>query len=73
MKLPFVSRKKYDEVVYKLERLLCHATGGKYSKAGYSLNDMCRMVSNYIEQCEYEAEERVLEQRAAEPKEAHHD
>lgn len=44
MKLPFVSRKKYeelererDEITYKLECLLCHATGGRYSKAGYEI------------------------------------
>ena len=57
MELPFVSRKKYDEVVYKLECLLCHATGGRYSKATYSLNDMCRMVDDYIDQCIEESED----------------
>ena len=51
MKVPFVSRKKYDEVVYKLECLLCHATGGRYSKATYSLNNMCRMVDEHIDRC----------------------
>lgn len=51
MELPFVSRKKYDELVYKLECLLCHATGGRYSKAGYSLADMCRMVDEHIDRC----------------------
>ena len=51
MELPFVSRKKYDEVVYKLECLLNHATGGRYSKASYSLNDMCRMVDGHIDEC----------------------
>lgn len=49
MKLPFVSRKKYDAVVYKLECLLCHATGGRYSKSSYSLADMCKMVTDYID------------------------
>ena len=48
MKIPFVSRKKYDEGVYKLECLLCHATGGRYSKSTYSLEDMCKMVTDYI-------------------------
>lgn len=43
--------KKHYEVVYKLECLLCHATGGKYSKATYSLNDMYSMVSQYIDEC----------------------
>lgn len=51
MKLPFVSRKKYDAVVYKLECLLCHATGGCYSKSSYSLADMCKMVTDYIDCC----------------------
>lgn len=51
MEFPFVSKKKYDEVVYKLECLLCHATGGRYSKATYSLNDMCKMVTDYIDRC----------------------
>ena len=51
MELPFVSRKKYNELVYKLECLLCHATGGRYSKAGYSLEDMCRMVDEHIDRC----------------------
>ena len=51
MELPFVSRKKYNELEYKLECLLCHATGGRYSKAGYSLADMCRMVDEYIDRC----------------------
>lgn len=51
IKLPFVSRKKYDKLVYKLECLLCHATGGYYSKAGYNLVDMCRMVDEHIDRC----------------------
>lgn len=50
-KLPFVSRKKYDEVVYKLECLLCHATGEWYSKADYPLDCMYQMVDEYIYRC----------------------
>lgn len=42
-------------MVYKLECLLCHATGGRYSKAGYRLEDMERMVNDYIEDCVSEA------------------
>ena len=56
MKLPFVSRKKYeelererDEITHKLECLLCHATGNRYSKSTYSLEFMCCMVNDYIE------------------------
>lgn len=49
--LPFVSRKEYEEVVYKLECLLCHATGGRFSKSSYSIVDMEHMVDDYIESC----------------------
>ena len=48
MRLPFVRRKKYDELVYKLECLLCHATGGKLSKHTYSLNTMTSEVTDYL-------------------------
>lgn len=47
----------YYDVVYKLECLLCHATGGRYSKAGYSLKDMCQMVDEYIDRCIEESED----------------
>lgn len=57
IELPFVSRKKYNELVYKLECLLCHATGGLYSKAGYSIDDMCRMVDEHIDRCIEESED----------------
>ena len=50
-----VEMKEVYEIVYKLECLLCHATGNKYSKAGYDLDDMCRMVTDYIEECCQEA------------------
>lgn len=56
IELPFVSRKKYDELVYKLECLLCYATGGFYSKAEYSLEDMYRMVDEHIDRCIEESE-----------------
>ena len=48
-----------DEIVNKLECLLCHATGGQYSKACYSLENMERMVTDYIEEC---CEEAVAEE-----------
>ena len=55
MKLPFVSRKKYDklmsdyeEVVYKFECLLCHATGNRISKHTYNLSVMERAVCDHI-------------------------
>lgn len=54
---------KYDEVVSKLECLLWYATGGKYSKAGYSFCDMEQMVNDYIEQCCEEAIKETLAER----------
>ena len=50
-----VERYEYDAIVEKLESLLCHATGGKFSKAGYSWEDMERMVTDHIEECCEEA------------------
>lgn len=52
---PFVSRKKHEEVLYKLECLLCHATGGKLSKHTYPLDVMEMAVTDYIEECCEEA------------------
>lgn len=51
MELPFVSRKKYDDVVYKLECLLCNATGGKLSKHTYTWQTMVSAVMDYIQDC----------------------
>jgi hypothetical protein len=50
MRFPFVRRKKYDEVVYKLEALLCHATGGKLSNHTYTLQTMESAVTDYIQE-----------------------
>ena len=60
MQFPWVSRKKYDEVVYKLECLLCHATGGRLSKASYPLWAMESHVTDYIQDCCNEAVEESL-------------
>ena len=57
MEIPFVSKKKYDEVVYKLECLLCHATGGRLSKHTYTLQTMEYAVTDYIQECCDDAEE----------------
>jgi hypothetical protein len=38
-----------DNIETKLCKLLCHATGGFYSKSEYSINDMYEMVDEYIE------------------------
>lgn len=67
MELPFVSRKKYDELVYKLECLLCHATGGRLSKHTYPLETMENAVTDYMyrrcEDCGYgERREKCTEQ-----------
>ena len=50
-----VDAREYYSIVSKLEGLLCHATGNQYSKAGYSLESMMRMVTDYIEECCEEA------------------
>lgn len=71
MKLPFVRRKKYDkllneyeEVVYKLECLLCHATGNKLSKHTYTLETMEDVVTDHIEDLCNEAVQDALEERS---------
>ncbi len=46
-----VDLSEYEAIVYKLECLLCHATGGRFSKASYSFKDMECMVTDYIEEC----------------------
>ena len=56
--------KKHDAIVHKLECLLWYATGGMYSKAGYRLQDMYKMVSDYIEQCCEEAVQEALAERS---------
>ena len=40
-----------DELIYKLECLLCHATGGKLSKHTYTLQVMESAVTDYIQDC----------------------
>lgn len=51
---------KYRDVVYKLECLLCYATGNRYSKSEYSLQDMERMVDDYVQQLIDEATENTV-------------
>ena len=63
MRLPWVRRKDYEEMVYKLECLLCHATGGRLSKASYSLRTMEVNVTDYIQRCCDEAVEEALAER----------
>lgn len=64
MRLPWVRRKDYEELVYKLECLLCHATGGKLSKASYPLKVMEAAVTAYIQDCYDEAFEEALAERS---------
>lgn len=83
MELPFVSRKKYDDVVYKLECLLCNATGGKLSKHTYTWQTMVSAVMDYIQDCcneyvkesnsEVERLEKALAAKDAEYDQALHD
>lgn len=63
MKVPFVSRKRYDEIVYKLESLLCHATGGDATKSTYTLETMMSEVDRYIEDCCRHAEKEILSRK----------
>ena len=78
MKLPFVRRKKYDkllneyeEVVYKLECLLCHTTGNKLSKHTYTLETMEDAVTDHIEDLCNEAVQDALSERRKDDAEIH--
>ena len=60
MMFPFVSRKKYDELAFKLECVLCEATGNRLSKHTYSVQTMLRAVLDHqIESCDEAAENAV--------------
>ena len=59
MEFPLVSRKKYNEVVYKLECLLCHSTGSKLSKHSDPLITMENAVTDYVQARIEEAVEAV--------------
>ena len=67
-KLPFVSGRKYndlvknyEDVVYKLETLLCQVTG-KLSKSTYSLNVMLSESMRHTEELVDEAVEKALKE-----------
>ena len=55
-----VDYEEYRDVVYKLECLLCYATGNRYSKSEYSLQDMERMVDDYVQQLIDEATDNTV-------------
>ena len=40
-----------DQLIYKLECLLCHSTGGKLSKYTYSLETMYSAVDDEVQDC----------------------
>lgn len=56
--LDLINRQKaeIEELTYKLECLLCHATGGKLSKSTYTLKTMECAVTDYINDCCYETD-----------------
>lgn len=46
-----VPNSEVEELIYKLECLLCHATGGLLSKHTYDLRTMESAVTDYVEKC----------------------
>ena len=53
--------KDCEDVIYKLEYLLCIATGNKFSKHTYPIGDMVSYVNDYIQDCCNEAVEEAKE------------
>lgn len=53
--------KNYEELIYKTECLLCHATGNKFSKHTYTTQEMISFVDDYIQDCCDEAVEEAKE------------
>ena len=53
--------KDCEDVIYKLEYLLCNATGNKFSKHTYPIGDMVSYVNDYIQDCCNEAVEEAKE------------
>ena len=53
--------KDCEDVIYKLEYLLCNATGNKFSKYTYPIGDMVSYVNDYIQDCCNEAVEEAKE------------
>lgn len=49
MKYIVVPRARFEELIYKLECLLCHATGGKLSKHTYDLRTMETVVTDHFD------------------------
>ena len=59
--------KNYEELIYKTECLLCHATGNKFSKYTYTIQEMLSFVDDYIQDC---CDEAVEETKATAKSEA---
>lgn len=59
--------KNYEELIYKTECLLCHATGNKFSKHTYTTQEMISFVDDYIQDC---CDEAVEETKATAKSEA---
>ena len=53
--------KNYEELIYKTDCLLCHATGNKFSKYTYTTQEMISFVDDYIQDCCDEAVEEAKE------------
>lgn len=49
-----VPREEHEELIYKLECLLCCASGGKLSKHTYDLKTMETVVNDYINESYYD-------------------
>lgn len=57
-----------EKLTYKLECLLCHATGSKLSKSTYSLRTMEIAVNDEVQQCCEEAKAEAIKEFAEEAK-----
>ena len=53
-------KSEVEEIIYKLECLLCHATGSKLSKYTYDLRTMEMVVTDYINESYDEIIDRTL-------------
>ena len=59
--------KNYEELIYKTECLLCHATGNKFSKYTYTTQEMISFADDYIQDC---CDEAIEETKASVKSEA---
>lgn len=53
--MPADAAPEVEELIYKLECLLCHATGGKLSKHTYDLRTMESVVTDYVNDTYWDA------------------